>query len=135
MGESLRGCNFLACLLFQRHMGSAFGRVFCSDFHFPIPNTFSLLKSNVMLLHSPSHKDLNVIVFWALLFSGSVMVLEITLCVLLRAITSPLVGSRTSCSKKQLLKMSRNCFLNLVPIWYMASLYTDSWSPPLLLFY
>lgn len=97
-------------------MGSAFGRVFCSDFHFLILNIFSFLKFNVMLLHSPSHKDLNVIVFWALLFSGSVMVLEITLCVLLRAITSPLVGSRTSCSKKQLLKMSRNCFLNLVPI-------------------
>lgn len=62
-------------------MGSAFGRVFCSDFHFLILNTFSFLKFNVMLLHSPSHKDLNVIVFWALLFSAPVMVLGITLCV------------------------------------------------------
>lgn len=63
-------------------MGSAFGRTFCSDFHFPMLNTLSFWKFNVMLLYSPFYKDLNIIVFWALLFSGSVMVLEITLCYL-----------------------------------------------------
>lgn len=127
------GLQFSTLPFMEGVVGSTFGRVFCSDF--TILNTFTFLKFNVRLLYSPSHKDLNVIVFWALLFSGSVIVLEITLCVLLRGITSPLVCSRTSCSKKQLLKMSRNCFLNLVPIWHMTSLYADSWSPPLLLFY
>lgn len=126
-----QGYNFLVFLAFQfRQWGSGYIYFFLITFcNLSIFNTFFSLKFGAKLLYLLSPKDLNVIVFWALLLSGSVIVLEITLCVLLRAITSPLVCSSTSSSKKQLLKMSRNCFLNLIPIWHMTGLCADCWSP------